>query len=286
MSAKTIKDILLETTAAFQAAELETPVLDARLVVQHVMQMTHEEILMQNKDLVTDHQVLSLKDAAARRLQREPVSRIIGKRGFWKSYFKVSPETLDPRQDSESVIEAALQHVVRGKTGRLDVLDLGTGTGCLLLSLLQEWPKARGIGIDISAGAVDVARENAAALGLHNKAQFETGDWNDYAPKILFDVIVSNPPYIAEDEMADLAPEVTLYDPEAALVGGADGLDAYRTLSGLAPNLLKKGGFCFFEIGHTQGPAVKELLAEAGLDVLGIRRDLAGNDRVVVAKKH
>jgi release factor glutamine methyltransferase len=276
-----IAQFLQETRAALRAAGIESADLDARLLLQGVLGLRAEDIMTRAGDGIAPHDMQRLQGAVARRLQSEPVSRILGERGFWKAVFKVTPDTLDPRPDSETVIEAALDHAI----DPLRVLDIGTGTGCLLLSLLQEWPAAEGLGIDISAGAVDCARENAERLGLAARARFRHCGWEDMPTDEKFDVVVSNPPYIGLDEKDTLAPDVRDYDPPAALFAGRDGLDAYRALGGLAARLLTPGGLAVFEIGHRQADAVKTLLAGAGLHVLETRQDLGGNDRVVVARQ-
>lgn len=277
----TIRDFVADAKPRLEAAGVENPALDLRLLAQHVTGLSHAELIMNLNRMLTEAEVKHLDAAVVRRAAREPVSRIIGRRGFWKSEFKVTPQTLDPRPDSETLIEAALKYADPPPS---TVLDLGTGTGCLLLSLLQEWPKARGMGLDISKEAVATARENAAALGLSSRAEFLESSWEDFRPSESFDAVISNPPYIAQGEIATLAPEVSRYDPPAALAGGEDGLDCYRAIASLLPRFLKKGGWAFFETGHDQGEAVKSLLAESGLTVLEIIPDLTGNARAVVAR--
>lgn len=277
----TAGDGLKGAVKVFTEAGIDTPAVDAWQIVQHVMQWSRAELLMHSKKLMTDAQAKDLNAAIERRLKHEPVSRIIGTRAFWKSEFKVTPDTLDPRQDSETLIEAMLKYAVPRPE---NILDLGTGTGCLLLSLLMEFPAARGTGVDISAGAAAVARENAAALSLSPRANFVESNWEDFAPGDSFDSLITNPPYIAPDEIPGLAPEVTQYDPMSALVGGTDGLDCYRSIAKHAPRWLKPGAWAVFEIGYRQANAVKSILAEAGFTVIQTVPDLAGNDRAVVAR--
>lgn len=280
----TYSDIVAELKAALEGAGVDTPDLDARLLVQGLLEISHEELLLNKDKILSAGEVATLRKGLARRLQHEPVSRIVGLRGFWKSDFKITPETLDPRPDSETLIEAVLEWLPEGKNGKLRVLDLGTGSGCLLLSLLQEWPQAVGIGIDINPGAIEAAIANERLLGLQKRVAFQAIDWVDYKPKGRCDVMISNPPYIAENERGDLAPEVLNYDPPQALFAGEDGLDAYRILARLAPQWLKPGGLAFYEIGYRQAAAVKELLEAHGQTVLETRQDLAGNDRVIVSR--
>jgi release factor glutamine methyltransferase len=278
----TLQDAWRDMRARFSDAGIDTPTLDARLLVQSALGLTHEELLMRPHQPLTPEQEKTLASFEARRLKREPVSRILGQRAFWKSFFKVTPATLDPRPDSETLVEAVLRHAERDRP--LAVLDLGTGTGCLLLSLLQELPQATGTGIDISPEAVEVARQNAEALDLNAKSIFMANSWNELTPSALFDIVISNPPYISDAEMAALAPEVREYDPVAALSGGADGLDCYREIAALLPRLLGPQGAVFLEIGATQAEAVKGILAHAGLRVLQTCTDLAGHDRCIVAR--
>lgn len=277
-------EILREFKQVLEQAGMDTPDLDARLLVQGLLEISHEELLLNYDRLLAKTEESSLRKALARRLKHEPVSRIVGMRGFWKSDFKITTQTLDPRPDSETLVEAALYWVPKEGNEKLRVLDMGTGSGCLLLSLLLEWPQAVGIGIDINPGAVRAAIANERLLGLRKRVAFQAMDWENYKPRGRCDVLISNPPYIAEHERDSLAPEVLDYDPPEALFAGTDGLDAYRALARLAPRWLKAGGLAFYEIGHTQAAAVKELLAAHGQTVLETRQDLAGRDRVIVAR--
>jgi release factor glutamine methyltransferase len=227
-------------------------------------------------DTPAQHRLAAL---LARRAAREPFSRLEGRRGFWSLDFALSPDTLDPRPDSETLIEAALERLPDRGAG-LRVLDLGTGTGCLLLALLAELPNATGVGVDILPGAVATARRNAAALGLAGRAAFLCGDWGAAIAGGV-DVILSNPPYIPTGEIETLAGEVARYDPRAALDGGFDGFTAYRRLARETRRLLNPAGVAFFELGAGQAAAVAGVMAEAGLEMVGIRRDLAGIERCI-----
>lgn len=286
MAAETLKNMWRATVAELKSSEIDSPVADARLLVQYALGISHEDLLLQGDRPLTQEEKSRIAELVARRKLREPVARIVGRRAFWKSEFIVTPDTLDPRQDSETVIEAALAHVQPGKSEQaLRLLDLGTGTGCLLLSLLYEWPKATGIGLDISRGAADVAAQNAEALDLASRAEIIPVSWEDYTPQESFDVIVSNPPYIAESERDDLAPEVVHYDPPQALFAAEDGLAAYRSIVARAPHWLVAGGWLILETGYRQAQKVSELVEQAGLKVVEIRRDLGGHQRVVIAQK-
>lgn len=276
----TVKVVWQALINVFKQTGVESPVADARLLVQWITGLTHEELLLKGDRPVTAEEQARLQHAIDRRMKAEPVSRIVGSRAFWKGEFKITPATLDPRADSETLIEAALAHVKDPE----NILDLGTGSGNLLLSLLMEYPNAQGVGLDISVEAVQVAGENARTLNLAKRATFLALNWENFNASP-FDVVVSNPPYIAETERGDLAPEVLLYDPASALFAGLDGLMAYRSLARVLPKLLKPEGTVLLEIGYKQADSVKSILAEAGFNVVEVRRDLAGNDRVIVAKR-
>lgn len=213
-----------------------------------------------------------------RRAAREPVSRILGRRAFWAHDFAVTADVLDPRPDTEALVEAAL----RGPFAR--VLDLGTGSGCILVSLLHERREATGLGTDISEAALAVAARNAAATGVAPRVAFLRADWLNGVTGT-FDLIVSNPPYIAEAEMAGLAPEVGLWEPRGALTPGGDGLDAYRAIVAGAPARLAIGGRLMVEVGWTQAAAVAGLMEGAGLSGIAVTKDLGGRDRVVSGTK-
>ncbi|MBS8227449.1 peptide chain release factor N(5)-glutamine methyltransferase [Vannielia litorea] len=208
-----------------------------------------------------------------RRAAREPMSHIRGWREFWGHRFEVTPEVLDPRPETEVLVAEAL------KEPFADVLDLGSGSGCILLSLLAECASARGVGLELSPGAIAVAERNAAALGLAGRAGFVRSDWYERL-RGRFDLIVSNPPYIAEQEMAGLAPELA-HEPRAALTDGADGLSAYRAIAEGLGHHLAPGGRVLVEIGPTQGAAVRAIFAATGLGEISVLPDLDGRDRVV-----
>lgn len=213
-----------------------------------------------------------------RRLAGEPLSRIIGTQEFWSLEFELSPETLDPRQDTETLVAAVLERY--GDIPPHRILDIGTGTGCILISLLHEWSEASGVGTDLSQGAVDVARRNAERNGVAARAIFVQTTWAKGIDG-LFDLIVSNPPYIRRDLIPNLDANVQDYDPILALDGGADGLEAYRTILTETKTLLAPGGRMFFEIGYDQFESVPRLVANAGATPERIIVDSGGNPRVV-----
>jgi release factor glutamine methyltransferase len=209
------------------------------------------------------------------------MAHILGRREFWSLDFAVTSDTLTPRPDSETLVAAVLD-IVAGRDRPLGILDLGTGTGCLLLALLHELPNATGVGVDRSAAALAVALGNAQALGLAPRVQFHEGDWGEGLTG-RFDVVISNPPYIVSADVPNLSPEVR-HEPRLALDGGADGLDAYRALAPHVGRLLEPAGVAVLEIGEGQAPAVEEILRTAGLKPVDRRRDLAGIERCIVAR--
>lgn len=239
------------------------------------------EDLAGDGDPISEAAAEQLNDALARRLTGEPLWRILGAREFWGLSFALSPGTLEPRPDSETLIEAALIHLAPRRHEPLRLLDLGTGTGCLLIATLREFPQATGLGIDLSPDAVATATGNAARNDVAQRVAFTQGDWT-HGISELFDLILSNPPYIGSDEIADLDRNVREHDPLLALDGGPDGLTAYRALAAALPGHLKPGGLAILEIGAGQEEAVVTLMRQAGLDHLDSRRDLGGHIRALV----
>ncbi len=246
--------------------------LDAELLMAHALGISREMLILNHLDAVTPAAFAGL---LARRLAREPLAYITGTRDFWTINLKVAPGILIPRPDSETLIDAAVAYF--GKTGPTRVLDLGTGSGALLLAALAQWPSATGLGIDQSTTALSVAQDNAQTLGLSNRAQFQQGDWA-VGLTAHFDLILCNPPYV--ETGADLTPEV-LREPHSALFAGTDGLDEYRRLIPQLPHLVSPTGMIALEIGSAQGKAVSDLCAACGL-LPEIRHDLAGRDRAIV----
>jgi release factor glutamine methyltransferase len=270
---------------SFRQAGLATPELDARALVGHALGLDHAALASQSARPLTAAQAQAIASAATRRLGREPVARILGEKEFWGLSFKLNAATLVPRPETETVVEAALAGLDRrqARSQPLAIADLGTGSGALLLALLNELPHARGIGTDVSAAALACARANAVALGLAGRAAFVACD---YAAALRgpFDLVVSNPPYLAREEIAALAPEVRDFDPLAALDGGCDGLAAYRAIAASARRLLAPDGRLVLELGIGQLAAVARLLAQAGLKSDAARPDLAGIPRALVAE--
>ncbi len=270
-------------TSRLRDAGIDEPRLDATLLLCAAQGIGRTALISAPEAPLAADEAAAFAAMVARRAAHEPVSRILGHREFWSLDFRLSAATLDPRPDSEILVEAVLDRLDdRARPWRL--VDLGTGSGCLLLTLLHELPQARGLGIDRAPGAVAMAAENAAMLGLAGRAAFREGDWLAGVTET-FDVVLSNPPYIASAEIATLAPEVRLHDPQGALDGGADGLDAYRALLPQAAARLAPGGLCAVEIGHDQAAAVTTMMQAAGFVVEPVLTDLGGRDRVVVGRR-
>jgi release factor glutamine methyltransferase len=267
----------------FAEAGIDTPRLDARMLVAHVLGVRPQDVSLKPDLPLSAEHLKRLEDVAARRMAREPVSRIIGRRGFWTLDLEISPATLDPRPDTETLVEAVLDRYP-DRNAALSIADLGTGTGCILLALLSEFPNASGLGIDLSSGALEVAGRNAERNGLAARASFVKRNWGAGVDET-FDIVVSNPPYIPETDIAALEPEVREFDPRSALAAGADGLDAYRELAPHAWRMLRPGGMTALEVGAGQVDDVAALLRAQGFDTVWNRRDLADVERCVCAAK-
>ena len=270
--------------ARLEAAGLAGPVIDARLLVEAAAEATRIDIVTDPHRALTAVQETALEDYLTRRERREPVSHILGRKGFWKLMLQVNKDVLTPRPDTESVVDEALRDFP--EHAPWSVLDLGVGSGAILLAILAERPAARGLGVDVSEDALAVARDNAAALGLAGRAALMRGDWTAGLGDAAFDLVVANPPYIATDVIETLEPEVRQYEPRLALDGGADGLNAYRRLAPEILRVLKPGGRFAVEIGYDQKDAVETLFREAGAAQVQTLRDLADRDRVVAGSKN
>jgi len=276
-----IAEALRAATARLDAAGIDGARLDARLLLAEALGKDGTWLFNHANDELDAGAEAAFTVLLEKRLERQPVSLILGRREFWSLDFTVTRDTLAPRPDSETLIEAILDELP-DRRAPLSVLDLGTGTGCLLLALLSELPNARGVGVDLNPDTLAVAQGNAERLGFGGRTRFIRSNWWD-AVEGCFDVILSNPPYIPSGDIPDLDPEVARFEPLGALDGGADGLDAYRLLAAGVEDFLAEAGVIAFEVGAGQAPDVAVLLERAGFPLRAIRRDLAGIERCVVS---
>lgn len=283
---KTYNELYLALRQRLRDAGVDAHALEARLIVAGAAGKTPEKLL-QDLQLYASDEIAQRVDAlAARRLSGEPAAYLVGRWGFYGLDFAVTPDVLIPRMDTEVLVDCALARL-RGKTELARVLDLCTGSGCIGCAIAHALPQSRAILADISAPAFSVARENIAALGLAGRVTAEQLDVRRDPPRTLgsFDMIVSNPPYIRDDEMPELDASVRDYEPALALAAGADGLDFYRAIAEKWTPLLRLGGWMLLEVGEGQAPDVTALLRRAGLRSLGTARDTAGTERVVFGRK-
>jgi release factor glutamine methyltransferase len=272
-------------TALLRAGGIETPELDARVLVGHALQLDHAQLSAQSARTLRSDEIEAISTLAARRLNGEPIARIVGAKEFWGMPLRLSGDTLVPRPETETVVEAALSAMSAERAReRLLFADFGTGSGALLLALLSEWAQAFGIGTDRNARALVTARANAVQFGFADRAAFVACD---YAAALSgpFDCIVCNPPYIASPDLATLPLEVRRHDPRLALDGGADGLDGYRAIAAAVPALLAPDGVLAVELGAGQAPAVAALFSAAGLALRPPRTDVHGVPRALLAMK-
>jgi release factor glutamine methyltransferase len=274
---------LKELRQTLAQSGFETAALDARLLLLAALGISATDLVMHPDVPLTPEQAQTLADFTRRRLAHEPVARMIGEREFWGLPFRLSPETLVPRPDTETVVATVLELIPDRQTP-LRIVDFGTGSGCILVALLHEMPRATGLGIDLSEGALRTARENAWANGVGERSRFAAARWAE-AVSGTFDVIVSNPPYIASAIIPTLDEEVREHDPLLALDGGQDGLEPYRILLSEAGRLLAPGGLLAVEIGYDQEEALRSLAAEKGLEILRVAHDLSGHPRCVAMRR-
>ena len=279
-----VSEALQIIAQTFRAAGIDDADVDARVLAGHALHLDRARLVSQSDRVLEAREVNAISGLAARRLKREPVSRILGRKEFWSLALAITSDVLVPRPETETVVEGALDFVVRNglRMEKLRILDIGTGSGALLVALLNELPNATGIGTDISRAALEAAQINVAQFGFESRSSLIACDMAA-GVQGQFDLVVSNPPYIARGQIASLAPEVRDYDPMMALDGGGDGLTAYRSISADAKRILAQGGRLFVEMGAGQEPAVRELFTNAGLVVGIARNDLAGTPRVLGA---
>ena len=275
-----VKDLLREQTTRLQEITEDLAPLEARLLLCQVLQCQREDLILKPDRQVSPEMQATYMAFIERRLAGEPIAKILGEKEFWGMPFKVTTETLDPRPDSETLIEAVLERGVGSKR----ILDLGTGSGCLLLSFLSELKDALGLGVDVSPAALKIAKANACNLELEQRAQFVLSDWGDNVNGE-FDIIISNPPYISLADYNELAPSVRNYDPRLALLGGEDGLDCYRKIAPVIHKHLAHNGFFAIEFGIDQERPVENILEENKLRALEFRKDLAGTIRCIIGER-
>lgn len=275
----TIRTALNAAATRLADARIDTARLDARVLLAQSLGVEPSTIVT-GEPLLTPEAIQKFEQLITRRLAREPVAYLTGEKEFWSLSFAIGPGALIPRPDSETLIEQILAHFP-DHSAPLRIVDLGTGSGCLLLTALTLYPYARGLGVEASPQALLWAQRNADRLGLADRCSWYPGPWSaDIGSG--FDLVISNPPYISRDALAQLEPELA-WEPVDALDGGPDGLEAYRSLAGLMPSILAPGGYIFLEIGANQGQSVPSLLEGAGLFVRHVAQDLAGHARCVVA---
>jgi len=274
---RTIGSAVIEARKRLAAAGIEGAALDARLLVADALGCDMATVIGHPERAFDAGQNLWFEGALGRRAAREPLAYVLGRREFWSLSLRVDEATLIPRPDSEIIVETALQRM-RGRRSALRVLDLGTGSGCLLIALLRELPEAIGIGVDISGAALAVAVDNARRCGVGDRAMFVRGDWAD-AIDGPFDLVVGNPPYVTAAEWRTLEPEVRDFEPGGALVAGDDGLEAYRRIIPELARLLAEEGAAFLEIGGDSAAGALRLAEASGLGAVGVHRDVAGRPR-------
>lgn len=279
---KTLVSVWTDVRKRLEAAGVDSPVLDARLLLEAGAGVSRLDIVTDPRRAISDEQVHAVDVLTKRREAREPVSHILGRKHFWTLDLAVNANVLTPRPETEFVVEAGLQETLPADAPHR-ILDLGTGSGAIMLALLKERPNATGVAIDISEEALAVVRANAEQLGVAERLQAGQGNWAEHIDE-RFDLVVSNPPYIRTSDIDGLEPEVSRFEPRVALDGGADGLAAYRIIAAALPSLLKPGGAFALEVGAGQAESVKALAEEAGLATGEPRRDLSGIPRVVVGR--
>jgi release factor glutamine methyltransferase len=268
-------ELLKDAAAQLAASGIDEPQREARILLAAAMNQSR----IDREPSVAERAAFA--QMIARRATREPVAYILGRKEFWSLDFEVSPAVLIPRPDSETLVETALAQATHGAPKT--ILDLGTGSGCLLIALLSEWREATGVGIDVSDAALSIARRNAGRLGVASRAEFRRGDWTEgLAQK--FDLVIANPPYITERELLYLDRDVAGFEPALALRGGEDGLDPLRRIASGLKLVMRPHAFAIVELGIDQAAAARRIFLNAGLEVLRIAKDLGGRDRAIVAR--
>jgi release factor glutamine methyltransferase len=270
--------------ALLAEAGIETPKRDARVLLCEAAAIDHAALLRDPDARLGEEAAKRLRAFVERRLAREPVSRILGRREFWGLKLRITPDVLDPRADTETLLAVAVETLRDRRDETLRILDLGTGSGALLCALLSEFPGASGVGADRDARALNIARENLAACGFACRSALVCGDWGDALGQA-FDLIVANPPYVRSADITTLAPEVRDYDPRAALDGGPDGLLAYRAIAADLARLAAPDGIAILEIGFDQAESAADCFREAGWASIAVRRDLENQPRALLVRR-
>lgn len=279
MTLPTVANCIDTAAARLKAAGIDNPRRETRILLAHALGVDQAALIGYPERAVVDRAAFFA--LVERRAHGVPMAHILGRREFWSLEFRVTPDTLDPRPDSETVVAAAVAAMAGRRGDQISVLDLGAGTGCLMLAVLSELPQAHGVSVDISPAAAAVARANALRLGLGQRARFFVGDWAG-ALTGGFDLVLANPPYVPSGAIAGLQTEVALHEPRVALDGGADGFDAYRRIASDMPRLLLPGGIAVVEAGYGQWDTVAALFRAAGLGIDGPATDLSGVARCLI----
>ncbi len=280
----TLATLRKKIEARLRKKGIEEAPLDARLLISHIIPVTEIDFAINADQTVSNEQQNLIDILVQKREKRIPMSQIFGEKEFWSLSFKVTRDTLTPRPDSETLIEVALNEF-EDKNATLSILDLGTGSGCLLLTLLSELKNATGLGIDVSASAIKVANENATNLSLNNRATFLKSDWFEKLSKTKkFDLIIANPPYIGHNEKPELTPEVCEHEPYSALFAGEEGLDDYRIIAADISSYMSEKSIIILEIGYRQSSAVKDIFEQKGFKNINVFQDLGGRDRCLLIR--
>lgn len=280
----TLATLRKKIEARLRKKGIEEAPLDARLLISHIIPVTEIDFAINADQIVSNEQQNLIDILVQKREKRIPMSQIFGEKEFWSLSFKVTRDTLTPRPDSETLIEVALNEF-EDKNATLSILDLGTGSGCLLLTLLSELKNATGLGIDVSASAIKVANENATNLSLNNRATFLKSDWFEKLSKTKkFDLIIANPPYIGLNEKPELTPEVCEHEPYSALFAGEEGLDDYRIIAADISSYMSEKSIIILEIGYRQSSAVIDIFEQKGFKNINVFQDLGGRDRCLLIR--
>lgn len=280
----TLATLRKKIEARLRKTGIEEASLDARLLISHIIPVTEIDFAINADQTVSNEQQNLIDILVQKREKRIPMSQIFGEKEFWSLSFKVTRDTLTPRPDSETLIEIALNEF-EDKNATLSILDLGTGSGCLLLTLLSELKNAIGLGIDVSTSAIKVANENAKNLSLNKRATFLKSNWFEKLSKTKkFDLIIANPPYIGLNEKPELAPEVCEHEPHSALFAGEEGLDDYRKIAADIAGYMSEKSIIILEIGYSQSSAVKDIFAQKGFKNINLFQDLGGRDRCLLIR--